>query len=69
MKITEIFAFISKDKNGHEGIMAAMTNNGTMLPLIGADVERVDCLRPVADNIKKQTGMEYEIRYFISSRL
>lgn len=65
LKITEIFAFVSKDKNGNEGIMGAMMNNGTWMPLIGADQERVDSLIPVADKIKQITGMDYEIRYFI----
>ena len=66
LKITEIFAFVSKDKEGNEGIMGAMQLDGTMMPLIGADVERVESLIPVADMIKKMTGMDYEIRYFIT---
>ena len=65
LRITEIFAFISKDKDGNEGIMGAMTNEGTMMPLIGADVDRVDSLFPVANKIKEITGIDYEIRYFI----
>lgn len=64
LKITELFAFVSVDKNGHEGIMGALCNDGTMMPLIGADVERVDFLIPVAEEVKKITGMNYEIRYF-----
>ena len=65
LKITEIFSFISKDKDGNEGIMGAMNMDGTMMPLIGADVERVESLIPVANKIREITGMNYEIRYFV----
>jgi len=65
LRITEIYAFVSKDKDGNEGIMGAMQNNGTMMPLIGADIERVDSLIPIANRIKELTGIDYEIRYFI----
>ncbi len=64
LRITEIYAFISKDKDGHEGVMGFQTPNGVMMPMIGADVEMVDKLKPQADKIKKITGMDYEIRFF-----
>lgn len=65
LRITEIYSFISKDENGNEGIMGAMNMDGVMMPLIGADVDRVESLIPVADKIKQITGMDYEIRYFV----
>ncbi len=65
LKITEIYAFISVDDQGNEGIMGAMQLNGVMMPLIGADTERVESLIPIANKIKQMTGMDYEIRYFI----
>lgn len=64
LKITEIYAFISKDKNGHEGIMGFQMSDGNMTPMIGADIERVEQLRPYADVVKEKSGMNYEIRYF-----
>lgn len=64
LKIDELFAFISVDENGNEGIMAASAPNGMWHPLIGADTARVDSLRPVADEITARTGMRYEIRHF-----
>lgn len=39
-------------------------SNGTMMPMIGADVERVKSLKPIADKIAKMYGRPYEIRYF-----
>lgn len=64
LRITELYAFISKDENGHEGIMGFLTDYGTMMPMIGADTDRIDSLRPLADRISKTTGIKYEIRYF-----
>ena len=63
LRITEIFAFVAKDKDGHEGIMGFKGPDGWM-PLIGADLERVDQLVPIADKITTSTGQKYEIRYF-----
>lgn len=64
-KITEIFAFISKDKEGTEGILGIKGLDGIWIPLIGADLERVESLIPAAETIKKITGVDYEIRYFL----
>lgn len=68
LKITELFAFVSRDKKGHEGIMAFLNSNGTMMPMIGADIERVEQLVPVAELVKKKSGMDYEIRYFVQKQ-
>mgnify|MGYP001607987264 CR=1 FL=1 len=68
LRITEIYAFISKDKDNNEGIMGMRQIDGTMMPLIGADIERVESLIPIANKIKEITGMNYEIRYFVQSR-
>lgn len=65
LKIEKLYAFISKDKNGSEGIMATLQPDGMWLPLIGADNDRVNSLIPIADNIAKHTGLNYEIRTFI----
>jgi len=64
LKITELFAFITKDDEGNEGIMGVLMSDDKWLPLIGADIDRVKSLIPLADNIKKTTGRDYEIRYF-----
>lgn len=64
LKITELYAFVSVDENGHEGIIAGGTKSGLIMPFIGADIERVNSLIPIADEIIKETGMKYEIRYF-----
>lgn len=63
LKITELYAFIAVGKDG-EGIMGAMMKDGTMMPLIGADIERVDSIKEIADLIAEKTKTPYEIRYF-----
>ncbi len=63
LRITEVYAFVAKDKDGHEGIMGIKTPDGWM-PMIGADIERVDHLVPIADKIAVMSGQKYEIRYF-----
>lgn len=64
LRITELYAFVAKDENGHEGIMAFQTPEGVYMPLIGADIERVHYLKPLADKVAAQSGKQYEIRYF-----
>lgn len=63
LKITELYAFISKDTKGHEGIMGG-TIDGVLVPFIGADLERLEQLRIIADDLCKQHNIHYEIRYF-----
>lgn len=59
LKIEEIYAFIAEDGAG-EGIMGFTTPDGRSIPMIGADLERVNQLKPIAD----AAGVPYEIRYF-----
>jgi len=63
LKITELYAFVSKDKDGNEGLLGFRSHEGWM-PMVGADVERVESLIPLANEIKKRSGVDYEIRYF-----
>lgn len=64
LKINELYAFISSDDDG-EGIIGAKISDGTFLPFIGADLERVESLKPIADKICSLYGKKYEIRYFV----
>lgn len=66
LRITELYAFIAVDPKGHEGIMGFQTIDGKWMPMIGADIAMVDKLTPIADQITKDTGMPYELRYFTS---
>jgi len=64
-KIERLYAFIATDPvDGDEGIMAFSTPEGMMMPMIGADMDRVGILETMADEIKQATGVEYDIKYF-----
>lgn len=64
-KITEMFAFVTTVKDEQdEGIMGAFSVGKGIQPLIGADMDRVKSLIPVADSIKAITGKSYKILKF-----
>lgn len=63
-KITEMYAFVAADKGPEdEGVMAMQTVTGWM-PLVGADMVRVNDLKPIAEMIAKNTGKPYRILRF-----
>lgn len=64
--ITELFAFVALDDfDGNEGVMAFHDGNSdTWIPMIGADMARVEDLIPLAEKIEKETGAKFEIRHF-----
>ena len=49
-KITEMYAFIAEEGPEDEGIVAMKVGN-TFMPLVGADMDRVESLRPIAVNM------------------
>ncbi len=51
-----MFAFIALDEDGTEGVVGYPTSQG-MLPLVGADMARVDSLRPYAQQIARSNGV------------
>jgi hypothetical protein len=67
LKIEKMFAFVSQEGEG-EGVMAAMTQDGTWMPLVGADMSRVKALVPVANDISKATGRPYKIYEFSNKK-
>ncbi len=55
-KITEIYAWVTIDKDENdEGIIGIKTREG-WIPAIGADKERIESLRPAAEATAKATG-------------
>jgi hypothetical protein len=68
--VTELFAFVAVadgDEPDDEGIMAFRTEDGTMMPMIGADMTRVEQLKPIAKVIAKHRGCSYKILTFALS--
>ena len=64
LKIEELYAFIATDENGQEGICAFQIESGLWMPMVGADLKRVDSLRPIAKAIHKATGRQIAVCKF-----
>lgn len=62
LRIDEMFAFVCLDDDGTEGIPAIQTPMGPV-PLLGADLKRIDSLRPYAENLSK-TGKKVTLVKF-----
>ena len=58
LRIERLYAFVAVGERG-EGVMGMLTSSG-WIPLVGADLERVESLRKYAD----ASGHPYEIRLF-----
>lgn len=63
-KITELFVFIAEDKGSDgEGIVAGKLGDA-WIPLMGADMKRIDALRPMAAMTAKLTGKKIRLVHF-----
>jgi len=63
-KINVIYAFISTEEGPEdEGIVAAKFGD-TWMPLVGADMERVNSLKPLAKQIAQTTGKRIVLARF-----
>lgn len=60
--ITELFAFIATEEQG-EGL-AAVQLRSMMMPLIGADPDRVASLRQMAQKVVDETGLPLTLARF-----
>jgi len=59
-KITKIYAFIATDPmDGDEGVIAFQNDDGPMMPMIGADMTRLNDLRVIADQIAENANISY----------
>lgn len=65
VRIEEMFAFIALDPaDDTEGVTAALRPNGEWMPMIGADMDRMNSLRPVAREIAKASGQRVTLCRF-----
>jgi hypothetical protein len=64
--VTELYAFVAVDGDDpeDEGIMAFAGMNGMMIPMIGADMTRVEDLKPIAKSAADAAGFSYKILSF-----
>lgn len=63
-RIEEMFAFVSIDpKDDIEGVVAANLR-GNWHPLVGADMERIESLRPLAAKVARDAGIKIRLIKF-----
>lgn len=73
-RIEEMYAFIVEDRGpDDEGVIAIQTEPGDggrrlWLPLVGADMARVNSLRDIAQGIGRQTGKKVTLVHFSNRR-
>lgn len=66
--VTELWAWICTEENGGEGVAACeMEIEGvrTMMPLVGADEERIRSLEPYAKIVADRMGRPVTLRHFM----
>lgn len=63
MKIEKMFAFVAEDGKGGEGVCGTLMGN-KWVALVGADLERVEVLRPIAQDIANMTKQNIKLIYF-----
>lgn len=57
-RIGSIWAYLSKDEKGNEGVCAGPIEPfGMLVPLIAADPERLASITPIAERIAAATGL------------
>lgn len=62
-KITELWAFISLAPDGDEGV-CCFSAGPMVYPMVAADQERVDQLRPIAQRLANESGTKIQLRRF-----
>jgi len=66
--IKEMFAYVVEDKDG-EGIIGFLDGNNQWLPLVGADTERMESLRPLAKAICDAKKVPYKLLKFSTRKV
>lgn len=63
-KITEMFAFIAEDAGPDDEGIPAEFMQGAWMPLVGADMARMESLRPVARRLAAALGKPIKLVKF-----
>lgn len=64
LKIDAIWAFLSVDNDtGNEGVITMRSVNGLM-PMVAADEERLESMRPIAAMVAKNSGIKVRLVKF-----
>lgn len=66
-RIDSVFVFIAADENGDEGLIGCEGPHG-WVPFVCGDLERVEQLRPLAQDVADATGRPVTLRYLGTAR-
>lgn len=61
LRIDAIYAFVSVDDDGNEGLCGATMPDGMWMPLIGADEKRLIALMPIAEELAHRSRREIKL--------
>jgi hypothetical protein len=67
-KIERLYAWVATEADGGEGV-CAMSLMGTMMPLVGADMERIESLRAHARSVAVASGCPVKLVEFSTRRV
>lgn len=67
-KITVLYAYIATDDKNEEGLCAFKSNVG-WIPMVGADLARLEVLRPFAETVAKESNKRVELRRFVGQEI
>ncbi|TET42665.1 MAG: hypothetical protein E3J66_03215 [Dehalococcoidia bacterium] len=63
-RIEEMYAFVAEDSGpDDEGVVGFMADTGWM-PMVGADMDRVESLKPIAEHIARTTSKRIKLLRF-----
>ena len=62
--IDTVYAFIANDEDGSEGIPAFVAENNLVMPMIAADMDRVETLRPIAEEMAMMKNIVITLAQF-----
>jgi len=64
LRINQLFAVVVVDEDGTEGVPALLGPDGTYLPLMGADMARLDGLKDLVKTHPQFRGRKFTILRF-----
>jgi len=63
-RIEEMYAFVAEDSGPEDEGLVGMNTGAGWMPLVGADMARVESLKPIARGIAAATGKKIKIIHF-----
>ena len=68
-KIERLYAWVATETDGGEGVCSWLMPDGVHMPLVGADMARIESLAPQAALIARATGYPVRLVEFSTRRV